>query len=308
MTIFTYLKLLLEVINGVKQTSHRPDGAIEAHCVGNELSYDQEINLCAYQEELVSPALDGKNVILFAPIGSGKTIMSAAIMKHHLQEGFMGVRQRRVMFLVNERPLVEQQERVFKHYLEPLEYRVIQLTGETLTYSLNQVVEAGYNVIVLTAQTLENALEDGDIESLSVFTMLIFDECHHTQIIGLTSSLCECQASTDPSARDYVLQMCANLDAEMISMVVENKEELMKYVTLPEEGTNQDPDGKNILLARNDTGVPKLEESNILPESIMCKAVDEVRRLSEHEYNSVIKKIQERDHEERIQLKRASEL
>ncbi|XP_070545149.1 antiviral innate immune response receptor RIG-I-like [Ptychodera flava] len=316
-----------------EKTSQRLDGATEAHCVGNELTHDQEISLCANQEELVSPALDGKNVIVFAPTGRGKTIMLAAIMKHHLQEGFTGPRPRRILFLVNEQPLVEQQGSVLKRYLEPLEYRIIQLTGETLTYSLNQVVEAGYDVIVLSAHTLENALEDEDIKSLSLFTMMTFDECHHTQgetmfnkimgrfcdmkiekpedprpqIIGLTACLDCCQASTDPNARDYVLQICANLDAEMISMVVENKEELTKYAAVLEEGRNQDPDGKTVLLARNDTGVPKLEATHISPESMMYNAVDEVRRLSEHEYNKAIKKIQERDHEERIQLKRARE-
>ncbi|XP_070545148.1 antiviral innate immune response receptor RIG-I-like isoform X2 [Ptychodera flava] len=254
-----------------EKPSQQSEGAIGEDKIDNDQLKARAINLRAYQTELVEPAFNGKNVILFAPTGSGKTVMAVAVMQYHLQEHNTGTRKKRVMFLVNQRPLVEQQERVFKHYLEPLGYRIIQLTGETLTYSLNQVVEARYDVIVLTAQILENALEDGDIKSLSVFTMLIFDECHHTQgktsfnrimgryrdmklerpeeprpqIIGLTASIGVGKAANESGARDHILQICANLDVEMISKVVEYKNELSKYSPLPHEDILGTPGRQN---------------------------------------------------------------
>lgn len=36
-------------------------------------------------------------------------------------------------------------------------------------------------IIVLTPQVLENHLKDGTIDSLTIFSLLVFDECHHTQ-------------------------------------------------------------------------------------------------------------------------------
>ncbi|XP_077989177.1 ATP-dependent RNA helicase DHX58-like isoform X2 [Glandiceps talaboti] len=240
----------------------------------NDDSKSNALVLHEYQKELVAPALEisevnhqdidiCKNVIICAPTGSGKTITAIEIMKRHLEKVVTGQRKNRIVFLVNQRPLVDQQERAFKKYLEvePLNAKIIQLTGETTHISLNEVVEHGYDVIVLTAQVLENALKDNVIRSLSVFTMLIFDECHHTQkkevfnmimgrycdmkvekpeaprpqVIGLTASLGVGKATSDSTAENHILQMCANLDAEVLSIVVENKNELMKYAPVVDE-------------------------------------------------------------------------
>jgi len=45
--------------------------------------------------------------------------------------------------------------------------------------SLKNMVELS-DVVVMTPQILLNALDSGELPSLSVFTLLIFDECHHT--------------------------------------------------------------------------------------------------------------------------------
>ncbi|XP_070540432.1 antiviral innate immune response receptor RIG-I-like [Ptychodera flava] len=214
-----------------------------------------------YQMELVEPALEGKNTIICAHTGSGKTITALYIMQRHLAKGFTANRLNRIVFLVNQRPLVEQQGNVFEEYLIPMNYRVIQLTGETTTIPMAEVVEEGYDVIVLTVQILENALRDNIISSLSVFTMLIFDECHHTQklepyncimaryrdmkiddpkqprpqIVGLTASLGVGKSRTQQLAVEHILKICANLDADKISTVVKNKNELQRYVPVPDE-------------------------------------------------------------------------
>ena len=46
--------------------------------------------------------------------------------------------------------------------------------------SLKNIVELN-DVVVMTPQILLNALDSGELPSLSVFTLLIFDECHHTR-------------------------------------------------------------------------------------------------------------------------------
>ncbi|XP_070545817.1 antiviral innate immune response receptor RIG-I-like [Ptychodera flava] len=214
-----------------------------------------------YQMELVEPALEGRNTIICAPTGSGKTITALYIMQRHLVKGFTANRPHRIVFLVNQKPLVEQQGNVFEEYLIPMNYRVIQLTGDTATIPMAEVVEEGYDVMVLTAQILVNALKDNIISSLSVFTMLIFDECHHTQklepyndimaryrdmkidhpkqprpqIIGLTASLGVGKSKTQQLAMEHILKICANLDADNISTVVKNKNELQRYAPVPDE-------------------------------------------------------------------------
>lgn len=44
------------------------------------------IQLRDYQKELAAPAIEGKNVIVCAPTGSGKTIVAAAIIRRHLEQ------------------------------------------------------------------------------------------------------------------------------------------------------------------------------------------------------------------------------
>lgn len=38
-----------------------------------------------------------------------------------------------------------------------------------------------YDIVVMTPKVLENHLKPEKIESLAAFSLLIFDECHHTR-------------------------------------------------------------------------------------------------------------------------------
>ncbi|XP_035673076.1 antiviral innate immune response receptor RIG-I-like [Branchiostoma floridae] len=180
--------------------------------------------------------------------------------------------RRRVVFLVNKVPLVEQQYNAFREYLSP-KYDILPLSGETTADIPVGETLPDYDVIILTAQVLENALRD-ELITLDTFSMLIFDEYHHCQkndpcnaimtryikqkverkssislpqIIGLTASLGVGKAKGQKEAVEHILRACANLDAEWISQVVEHKEELQKYNQKPDEevkpvsGRSEDP-------------------------------------------------------------------
>lgn len=59
-------------------------------------------------------------------------------------------------------------------------YKVSGISGETAdNISVEQIVENN-DIIILTPQILVNSLKDGTIPSLSIFTLMIFDECHNT--------------------------------------------------------------------------------------------------------------------------------
>ncbi|KAI8514011.1 ATP-dependent RNA helicase ddx58 [Branchiostoma belcheri] len=219
----------------------------------------KDIPLRGYQMELAIPALEGRNTIICAPTGSGKTRVAIKITREHLEgatvKGGAGVDvQRRVVFLVNKVPLVKQQYSAFLEYLSP-KYNILPLSGETAADIPVGETLIEHDVIILTAQVLENALRDGLI-TLDTFSMLIFDECHHCQkndpynaimtryikqkweeksgtrlpqIIGLTASLGAGKAKSLEDTVEHILKACANLDAEWISQVVEHKDELLEY-------------------------------------------------------------------------------
>ncbi|CAH1258806.1 DDX58 [Branchiostoma lanceolatum] len=224
----------------------------------------KDIPMRGYQMELAIPALEGRNTIICAPTGSGKTRVAIKITRDHLedaQEGACADARRRVVFLVNKVPLVEQQHNAFREYLSP-KYDILPLSGEAAADIPVGETLPDYDVIILTAQVLENALRD-ELISLDTFSMLIFDECHHCQkndpynaimtryikqkveksgtrlpqIIGLTASLGVGKAKSLKDAVEHILKACANLDAEWISQVVERKAELQIYNQKPDEET-----------------------------------------------------------------------
>ncbi|XP_078659837.1 antiviral innate immune response receptor RIG-I-like isoform X1 [Branchiostoma floridae x Branchiostoma belcheri] len=237
----------------------------------------KDIPMRGYQMELALPALQGQNTIICAPTGSGKTRVAIKITREHLdgattKKGAGVDEQRRVVFLVNKVPLVEQQCNAFLEYLSP-KYDILPLSGETAADIPVGETLPEHDVIILTAQVLENALRDGLI-TLDTFSMLIFDECHHCQkndpynaimtryikqkwgedsgtrlpqIIGLTASLGVGKAKSQKDAVEHILKACANLDAEWISQVVEHKDELLGYNQKPDEevkavsGRKEDP-------------------------------------------------------------------
>ncbi|XP_072010323.1 antiviral innate immune response receptor RIG-I isoform X2 [Engystomops pustulosus] len=246
----------------------QPAFATQSH--GNEATSTQlmgatrrsikDFELRSYQEELAQPAYNGKNTIICAPTGSGKTFVALSICDHHLKSLPKG-QKGKVVFMATKVPVYEQQKRIFYEYFENTEYKVEGFSGEE-----NENVPVGMkiedsDIIILTPQILVNCLTDGSVPSLSIFTLLIFDECHNTighhpynvlmfqyldlkigcpgeklpQIIGLTASVGTGKSRSMMDAVIYISKLCANLDIEEISTVKKNVEELERVVYKPEK-------------------------------------------------------------------------
>ncbi|XP_048846960.1 interferon-induced helicase C domain-containing protein 1 [Brienomyrus brachyistius] len=213
---------------------------------------DTEIVLRPYQREVARPALEGKNIIVCLPTGSGKTRVAVYITKEHLDGCRQEKRPGKVVVLVNKVPLVEQHyTKEFGKYLKG-QYRVEKVSGDSqLKISFPEIVKKN-DIIICTAQILENFLEKAEKSrdegvNLSDFSMAVIDECHHTQkgsvysqimfrylkqkikneklvkeqnapmplpqILGLTASPGVGEAKTVDKAVEHILQICANLDA-----------------------------------------------------------------------------------------------
>ncbi|XP_053141257.1 interferon-induced helicase C domain-containing protein 1 [Hemicordylus capensis] len=260
----------------IGQVSHLSDDSDNVEDVSERGSPEPELNLRDYQMEVAKPALEGKNIILCLPTGSGKTRVAVYIAKDHLDKRREAKEQGKVIVLVNKVPLVEQHFRKeFKPYLKHW-YKVIGLSGSSqLKISFPEVVRDN-DVIICTAQILENALFSAETDEeegvqLSVFSLIIIDECHHTQkegvynnimrrylthkwenekrkkvnkqlipqpqILGLTASPGVGGAKKPAKAEEHILKICANLDADAIMTVKENASQLFNQVKEPRKKT-----------------------------------------------------------------------
>ncbi|XP_008580884.1 PREDICTED: interferon-induced helicase C domain-containing protein 1 [Galeopterus variegatus] len=260
--------------------------------VAERASPEPELQLRPYQMEVAQPALEGKNIIICLPTGSGKTRVAVYIAKDHLDKKKKAAEPRKVIVLVNKVPLVEQLFRKeFNPFLKKW-YRVIRLSGDTqLKISFPEVVKS-YDVIISTAQILENSLlnsENGEDAGvlLSDFSLIIIDECHHTnkeavynnimrrylkqklknsrlqkekkpviplpQILGLTASPGVGGAKKQAKAEEHILKICANLDAFTIKTVKENLDQLKDQIKEPckkfaiADDTREDPFKEKLL-------------------------------------------------------------
>uniref|UniRef100_A0A7N8YHN4 RNA helicase n=1 Tax=Mastacembelus armatus TaxID=205130 RepID=A0A7N8YHN4_9TELE len=242
-----------------------------------------DISLRDYQVDVAKPALEGENIIICLPTGSGKTRVAVYITKKHLDGRRAEGQSGKVVVLVNKVPLVEQHYSTeFLPFLKHA-YKVERVSGDCqLKISFTEIVKHN-DVIICTAQILENFLEracSGEDEGvkLSDLTLIIIDECHHTQkegvynhimmrylkqkhknkrlkkeqkepvplpqILGLTASPGVGGATKTEKAVDHILQICANLDASniMTRRLREHKKEPRK-TTVTVEDRKMDPFG-----------------------------------------------------------------
>ena len=220
----------------------------------------KELVLKPFQVELAGPAFEGRNTIICAPTGTGKTFVAMEVMMRHLVSEKMKI----IVFIVNTVSLVQQQLDRLERYL-PESVRITCLHGTTADIPLSDILENN-NVVVLTAQVLVNALERGDV-TISDFSLLVFDECHHTkkrhayneimqwylddkfeaksaslpQILGLSASLGVGTGNTGcgVKAEQHILEICANLDVHDLQ-VYENQLQCIDTKITPISRKNMD--------------------------------------------------------------------
>ncbi|KAM9296229.1 ATP-dependent RNA helicase DHX58 [Gastrophryne carolinensis] len=237
---------------------------------------EEQMKLRSYQWEVILPALEGKNTIVWLPTGTGKTRAAVYVAMRHLEMK----QNAKVAMIVNKVHLVHQHySKEFKPFL-PDKYKIVPISGDTDEKAFFAQFVKQNDVVICTAQILYNALQNPTEEKhveLTDFTLLIIDECHHTQkdavynmvmqiyrdkkmkeeknlpqILGLTASPGTGGATSFDSAVDHILQICANLDTSKIMSAEVSIEDLKAKVNLPKKqydlvpGRTVDPFGDKL--------------------------------------------------------------
>ncbi|XP_062574027.1 interferon-induced helicase C domain-containing protein 1-like isoform X2 [Saccostrea cucullata] len=209
------------------------------------------LNLRLFQIELTEIAKRGCNTIVCSDTGTGKTRIAFDIIKDHLKknpEGHVGV-------LANNAVLVAQHYKAVKLLLPEYEESTMMLTGSSKLSKNLHLFAKFLPIIIMTPALILNTIDSGnDPEILSSFTLLVFDECHHTygehifnkvmrryhiekdkgysvpQILGLTATLGTGAAISLEKAKTHIIGIMANLDVEELSIVTKEKENYDKFL------------------------------------------------------------------------------
>ena len=216
------------------------------------LSFSKE-KIRKYQHELAAPGFNGKNYVICAPTGSGKTLVAALIIENHFK--IKGRKNAKVLFVVKTQQLAHQQKNKLLEYINGIQ--VIEITGEGesgIYLTLPQV-----DVVVCTSGKLRSELIGGKM-SITDCSLLMLDECHHTigvdpfaeimehylvdkqkekivpHVVGLTASPGAGKGRLPDlhKAISHQYMLCARLDATSgIKTVQKNTAELMDIVRIP---------------------------------------------------------------------------
>ncbi|XP_060606657.1 interferon-induced helicase C domain-containing protein 1-like isoform X2 [Ruditapes philippinarum] len=211
---------------------------------------ERGLNLREYQKELAETAILGQNTIIHAATGAGKTRIAFYIVKNHLDKNPQG----RVALMADKTFLVNQHFAALNKVMPEYKEKTLCMSGQKEKSGQLHMLVEGHSIIILTPALIENTIRRHDANFMSKFTLLIFDECHHTQkktnynrlmtryhvlksqgktplpqILGLTATLGTNKANSVEKAKEHALTVMANLDVSKISTVVKNQEEYNKF-------------------------------------------------------------------------------
>ncbi|KFO28528.1 Putative ATP-dependent RNA helicase DHX58 [Fukomys damarensis] len=214
------------------------------------------MELRPYQWEVIMPALEGRNIIIWLPTGAGKTRAAAYVAKRHLET----VDRAKVVVLVNRVHLVTQHAEEFGLMLGG-RWAVATLSGDMGVRAGFGHVARSHDLLICTAELLQTALsstEEEEHTELTAFSLIVVDECHHThkdtvynailsrylelkmhrqqplpQVLGLTASPGTGGHAKLEGAIEHILQLCANLDTWCIMSPETYRSQLLEHRPQP---------------------------------------------------------------------------
>ena len=156
-----------------------PEGSCEAEMSETEsipTSFDYSLKLDPgkqireYQKELAKPGIEGKNYIVVAPTGSGKTLVAALVISDHLEKNQHKDDKPKVVFIVNTKPLAEQQKKELEKVIPGAEVGCSMGDGGPAIFDLLP----HNNIIVCTAGKLLDAIRGGKV-TFDKISLIVID-------------------------------------------------------------------------------------------------------------------------------------
>lgn len=129
-----------------------------------------------YQKELAQPGIDGKNYIIVAPTGSGKTVVAGQVISNHLTKNHDGSCCH-VVFIVPTRQLASQQKQKLGELIPAA--KVGLHTGDTPDMVADSIRQKN-DITVCTAGKLVEEICSDKVR-FDQLSLLVFDECHHVR-------------------------------------------------------------------------------------------------------------------------------
>uniref|UniRef100_A0A673VVL5 RNA helicase n=1 Tax=Salmo trutta TaxID=8032 RepID=A0A673VVL5_SALTR len=177
---------------------------------GGEKSRGGEKKMREYQRELAEPVFQGKNTVICAPTGCGKTVVALAICEHHLKVKGKGAK---VVFMATKVDV----NAMAGGEIPSLSCFSLLILDECH----NTTGKHPYNIIMTSYLDAKLSKEQNGQ--------------HLPQIVGLTASVGIGSFKNQSEAENNICQLCASLDSRIISTIHTNTDELQSYVHTPDK-------------------------------------------------------------------------
>jgi Fanconi anemia group M protein len=141
--------------------------------VEHPLIKEKTIEARLYQEVILNKAI-ASDLLCVLPTGLGKTPIAIMLTAYRLTK----YPDSKVLVMAPTKPLTEQHFETFKKTLKISEDSLFLITGKIKPKKREELYNKA-KIIFATPQTIENDLKENRI-SLSDFSLLVFDEAHHS--------------------------------------------------------------------------------------------------------------------------------
>ena len=176
-----------------------------------------------------------QNTLVVMPTALGKTIIAALLAAHHLKTH----PEKKILFLAPTKPLVDQQAKRLRDFVEIDPELVLSVTGDVPPSERHE----GYlksRVIVSTPQTCEHDVLSRKLD-LSSFSLIVFDEAHRAVgdyayvFLGKTAKNAGCNVlaltASPSSRREKIEEIVSNLGISHIELRHEDDEDVRQYAS-----------------------------------------------------------------------------
>ncbi len=185
-------------------------------------SIQKAIEVCGYknptpvQEKSIPVIMEGKDVVVSAQTGTGKTAAFVLPALHHLLQSDTKTKKARILILTPTRELATQITKAATLYGKFCRFNITSLVGGASYHHQIRDLQRGADIIVATPGRLMDHIEQKRVD-LSEINMLVLDEADRMCDMGFIDDV-QYIAKLTPSARQTLL-FSATVDKQLTTVV-----------------------------------------------------------------------------------------